>query len=271
MTQQPRASIIMPLLSQQDEWLAEALQSALNQTVPCALLVVTSPDTPASNRALLAGFAADHPHLKIFERPKDAGFAGAINAGFEQAATDRLGLLLSDDWLSLDAMEQLLGVEADIVVSGRIGYAADGQQVLWQSIPQQARFDALPTLQQKASYLGHFLLFQRSQVLAVGGVDPLIGHTGADDFDLPWTLLEQGADVAIISQGLYHYRDHDKLRLTLRSQQDQMNDLRKVLAKHGMVGDACERLVAEKAKWYGVPCHVAIDNPEWYLAESSEP
>ena len=122
----------------------------------------------------------------------------------------------------------------------------------------------MPTLQEQASYVGHFILFQRASVLAVGGVDPEIGLTGADDYDLIWTMLEQGASVRLIPEALYHYRDHDGERLTMRTQQDQLLDLRKILAKHKVSPEETERLVAGKARWYGVPCHFAIDHPDWY-------
>ena len=257
-----RATIVMPLLAQQDDWLRQSLASALNQTVPTAVLVVTSEETPGANHDILRELS--HPRLEVMRRQPGDGFAGAINLGFREARTSRVGLLLTDDWLSPEAVERCIVETADIVASAQIGYAADGVRRFWQVSADQARFDALPSLQAKASYVGHFLLFRRSKVLAVGGVDPEIGLTGADDYDLIWTLLEHGASVKLVPEPLYHYRDHDGLRLTLRNQEDQIRDLRKILAKHRVTPEETERLVAQKAKWYGVPGHVAIANPEWF-------
>ena len=263
MTPPPLATIVMPLRRQQDSYLHQAVTSAALQTVPTAVLVVTSEATPASNLAILKDLAAEHPLLEVIQRKPGQGFADAINLGFSTADTDRVGLLLTDDWLSPHAVESCLHHDADIVSTGRIAYAADGVQTLWSRVIDQTRYDAIPTLEGKASALGHFLLFRRAAVLAVGGVDPSIGLTGADDYDLPWTLLEQGASVRLVAEPLYHYRDHDGERLTLRTQQDQVRDLRRILAKHEVGPEETERLVAAKSRWYGVPCHVAIHDPDW--------
>jgi hypothetical protein len=150
------------------------------------------------------------------------------------------------------------------------GLRRRGGRRLWLRNPDQARFDALPGLQERASYISHFFLFKRAAFLAVGGVDPEIGLTGPDDYDLIWTLLERGASVRLVPQPLYRCRDHTETRLTLRPQADQIRDLRRILAKHGVGPAETERLVAQKAKWYGVPCHVAIADPEWYLKPAAD-
>ena len=266
MSEMMLATIVMPLLAQQDDWLHHSVASALAQTVPTRVLVVTSAHTPLSNLEVLHKVA--HPRLTVLRRSPGEGFADAINLGFRESGTERVGLLLTDDWLSPWAVERCIAETADIVASARTAYAADGEQQVWQSCADQIHFDALLTIQEKASYLGHFLMFQRSKVLSVGGVDPRIGLTGADDYDLIWTLLEQGATVKLVPEALYHYRDHDGLRLTLRKQEDQIHDLRKILAKHGVSPEETERLVAQKSKWYGGPCHVAIKDPEGFLTSS---
>jgi glycosyltransferase involved in cell wall biosynthesis len=262
--QPDQATIVMPLLQQRDEWLELAVLSALCQTVPVAVIVVTSPATPASNRTVLHRIGAAHPRLRVIERPTGAGFADAINLGFHEAITPRVGLLLSDDWLSPETVETCLARDADIVGTARVAYDADGTQVLWQTGSDQARYDSFTDDQSRASYIGHFLLFRRSVFLDAGGVDPTIGLTGADDYDLIWTMLEHGASVSLVPQALYHYRDHDGQRLTMRRQEDQIRDLRKILTKHRVPADEAERLAASKARWYGVPCHVAIKDPDWF-------
>ena len=271
MTEVAAASIVVPLLSQQDDWLEQCLRSALTQTVAIPVLVVTSGKTPNSNLELLRWLSASYPQLEWFERQPKSGFAGAINEGFTRSRSPRVGLLLSDDWLSPDTIERCLLDQADIVSTGHIGYSADGGTILWRRRLSQEAFDALPTLERKASYLAHFFLFRREAVLDVGGVDPGIGQVGPDDYDLPWTLLEQGASVALTDAPMYHCRDHALDRLTLRPQAEQLRDLRKILHKHGVDEHTCERLMAEKARWYGVPCHVAMENPDWYRDSGTRP
>lgn len=263
MPPQPLATIVMPLRRQRDSWLRQAVTSAVRQSVPTAVIVVTSEATPASNRDVLRSVEAEHPLLRVIGRSPGEGFADAINLGFRSATTDRVGLLLTDDWLSPHAVESCLRHDADVVSTGRTACSADGSRTLWSRVIDQRRFDAIPTLEAKASAIGHFMLFRRDVVLAVGGVDRTVGLTGADDYDLPWVLLEHGASVRMVGEPLYHYRDHDEERLTLRTQEDQVRDLRRILAKHAVGTEETERLVAAKARWYGVPCHVAIHDPDW--------
>lgn len=264
-TQGPAATIVVPLLAQEDEWLHQCLRSALKQTVKVTVAVVTSPRTPASNVAVLEDLQRRHPEIHCFERPTGGGFADAINAGFRFARTERVGLLLSDDWLLPTTLAECLAHEADIVATGRRAFAADGSTRLWERVPSQAAFERLTTFEAKASYLGHFFLFRRALFLAVGGVDPEIGLTGADDYDLPWTLLEQGASVSVVERPLYRYRDHEKTRLTLRERTAQVHDFRRVLQKHGIPETEIEEQVRKRQRWFGVPTIRAIEDPNWYL------
>lgn len=268
MTRKVRATVVVPLLSQRDDWLRACVLSALDQTIATSVVVVTAARTPSSNRDTLAELQRRSEDLHFFERPTGHGFAHAINAGFQFASTERVGLLLSDDWLLPDAVESCVAVDADMVVTGRQAYAADGTTHLWTRVPSREKFDALTTLEEKAGLVGHFLLFRRERFLAVGGVDADVGLTGADDYDLPWTLLEHGASVGFVERALYGYRDHDETRLTLRDREVQVRDLRRVLAKHGLAAEEIERLVRRKEKWFGVPSHYALENPDWYREAS---
>ena len=267
MKQSPRASIVMPLRSQVDAWLHTAVLSALRQSVPIEVIVITSSFTPDSNREILDDLTRSGD-LIVIERPAGVGFAEAINLGFRVSSCERVGMLLSDDWLSSDAVERCIAIDADIVGTARQAYAADGIRKLWRSPADQHRFDQFPSLQEKASYLGHFLFLRRTAMLQVGGVDSTIGLTGADDYDLVWTMLEQGSKACLLPEALYHYRDHEGERLTLRDRPAQIADLRKILLKHGVGPGDTERLVAEKSRWYGVTCQYAIDNPQWQLTAS---
>jgi glycosyltransferase involved in cell wall biosynthesis len=52
-----QASIVIPLLRQREAWLQRAVESALVQTTPAEVVVITSPDTPASNTGVLEACA----------------------------------------------------------------------------------------------------------------------------------------------------------------------------------------------------------------------
>ena len=251
------ASIVIPLLSQVDEWLEVSVRSALAQSAPTEVIVVTSRSTPASNLKILERLQEHHDALAVLPEEKPGSFPGAINTGFRQARCDRVGLLLSDDWLDKAAVEQCLQYFADIVSTGNIVYFPDGRinEAACRSI-SMAHFLARPTLEAKACYLRHFFLFRREFALAAGGLDETIGnYPGIDDFDFIWTLLEHGATVGIIEKRLYHYRDHDGERLTLADAELATRNLEKILRKHLVVGEEAKQIVDNHSRWYGRPIY----------------
>lgn len=252
-----RASLVIPLLRQVDAWLEFCVLSALRQTVPVEVIVVTSKITPASNVHLLQRLR-EGARLHIRQQTND-GFAAALNHGIQTATCGRIGFLLSDDWLHPTAVFKCLAHDSDIVSTQVSNYTADGTTAL--GIDRRItndHFDHLKSLEAKASYLSHFYLFDRTKLLDVGGVDESIGETGADDYDLIWTLLENRASVSIVEELLYFKRDHSGERLTLRDPDAQVADLHKIFDKHGIYGAVRNRLTKQHRRWYGRPIHQVV-------------
>lgn len=252
------ATIIIPVLEQNPDWLDRCVKSALAQSVPTEVIVVHAQRTPRAQLTQLNRLAATNPVLRVLEE-QSPGFAGALNTGIRAASATRVGLLLSDDWIEPTAVEETTAVDADIVSTGLNVYDADGCTCFHSlaRTPTLEAFQNCASIERRAAYLEHFLLFRKSTLLASGGVDESVGLTGADDFDLIWTLLENGASVAVLPRKLYCYRDHDDDRLSLRSRRDQLRDLSRILAKHGIEGRERWRLLREHSRWFGQPVHVA--------------
>jgi glycosyltransferase involved in cell wall biosynthesis len=254
-TDEAKASIVVPLLGQRDDWLEQCVLSALNQSVPCEVLVVRSPRTPARNLATLERLGQDRLRSILQER---VGFPAAINDGFRSASCDRIGLLLSDDWLKPDAVERCLEHGEDIVSTGMTCFAANGvdeyASLSWDH--DRAVYERLPTLESKACYLSHFFLFQAARIREAGGLDETIGDApGIDDYDFVWTLLEHRASVAVVERRLYCYRDHDGQRLTLGDPVEQVRNLIRILDKHGLQGVEREAVLRSHSVWYGKAMH----------------
>jgi glycosyltransferase involved in cell wall biosynthesis len=255
-----KASVVIPVLNQREAWLDQCVRSALAQTVPTEVLVVVSPRTGEPLLRMVQQIAGSHPNLRVLQEERP-GFAGALNTGIRRSATERVGFLLSDDWLERTAVEECLPFTADIVSTGLSVWAADGR-TRFDAVsrrPSQTVFDELPTLERKAEYLEHFFLFQKQALMAVGGVDEDVGLTGCDDFDLIWTLLEHGATVRVLEPPLYNYRAHAEERLTRRSREAQLRDLEKVLDKHGVHGEMRRSLLLRHAEWFGELVHVVFE------------
>lgn len=247
------ASVVIPLLRQDDRWLERALRSALVQSARCEVIVVPSPQTPPSNLALVEDMGRRAPGRLVVASPSVSGFPRAVNTGFGLARAERAGLLLSDDWLEPTAVEECLEISADVVSTGLRSVAADGSDLphLSRQLDMES-FLKRRTLERRAAYLTHFLLFSRSKVDSIGGLDETLGETpGIDDYDLIWTLLEHGATVGITGRPLYNYRVHRGDRLTLRSRAEQTRTLSRILDKHGVRDPERAHLVERQAVWFG--------------------
>ena len=252
--------MIIPLLSQVDSWLYRAVQSALNQSVPTQVIVVTAERTQQSNLMILQNLCRDHRNLTIAPQ-QGVGFANALNEGIRIAKTPRVGFLLSDDWLLPTAVESCLHHSSTIVSTSLLAFAEDGVTSIVGAdcFINRSRYDRLPTLERKADYLSHFFLFYREAILSIGGVDETIGDApGIDDYDMIWTLLENGATVSIVECPLYCYRDHGRQRLTLRPPLEQIKTLLKIFDKHKIYEPERSTLLAAHAAWFGRPIHEVL-------------
>lgn len=249
------ASLVIPLLRQVDAWLLRAVRSALAQTVPVEVLVITSPHTPASNLAVLAQLGALAGERLVVTPRRRNGFPNAINTGLSLANGPRVGLLLSDDWLDDDAVERCLAIDADIVSTGAHRYRANGTPLPHlRRVLSASDYARQKSLEERAAYLTHFFLLRQAAVAAVGGLDESLGDApGIDDYDLIWTLLENGATVGMTESPVYNFTIHDGERLTMRDREEQVRTLERIFDKHGFTGEARARRIREHARWFGRP------------------
>jgi glycosyltransferase involved in cell wall biosynthesis len=261
------ATILVPLLRQVPDYLATALRSATEQTLPAEVLIVSSSATPASNTEMIEAFRRSNPGSVRVVELDGVGFARALNLGFREAASDRVALLFSDDWLEQTAVEATVAINADVVSGGKRIWRQDddGELVLIREwVGSESELGRQPTSELRASYVAHMLLLSRPRVLELGGVDESLGDVGGvDDFDLIWTMLDAGASVGFTEAPQYNLRDHGGERLTLRPRDQQLAALLRILDKHG-VTDPVERdsIVARHSRWYGKTISAGLDELE---------
>src|SRR6266478_6181304 len=143
------ATIIIPLLRQEDAWLEQCVRSAISQTLVSEVLVVTSARTPQSNLDIISSLQRTSPQLMICTQ-EAGGFPAALNLGIHRASGSRVGFLLSDDWMEPGAVEATIRQGANIVCTGLTTYLADGVTRIGKAsgTPSMADFCRLPDLEQ---------------------------------------------------------------------------------------------------------------------------
>ena len=264
------ATLIIPLLDQRVDWLDRCMSSALHQTNPCEVIVVYSEQTRDAALTYLMLQEERYVNLTTVKRPPGSRFPGAINLGFKLATAARVGLVFTDDWIELDCVARCLSLDTDIVSTSQTGFDADGITFRYRRNVSPETFSKCDTLEEKARCLGHFFLFKAAILDKIGGVDENVGLTGCDDFDMIWSMLERNASVGIVEDALYNARDHQETRLTMRSKDEQVEDMKKVLVKHGVRGIEFDRLIALHSRWYGRPVHHVMQETEDHVESSRD-
>ena len=79
-----QCSIVIPLLSQKNQWLDECVTSALRQTAACEVIVVTSTETPQPNMEVLQRLEVSNENL-ILTSCGARNFPGGTIRGNDQS------------------------------------------------------------------------------------------------------------------------------------------------------------------------------------------
>lgn len=104
---QPLVSIIIPVYNS-EKWLADALGSALGQSVGDIEAIAVDDGSTDGSLEILRAFAARDPRLKVLVNEKNCGHAAARNRAIESSSGRWLAFLDSDDRLAPDFCRVLL-------------------------------------------------------------------------------------------------------------------------------------------------------------------
>ena len=178
--------------------------------------------------------------------------AGAINTGMRYAPTVFVALLLADDRWSNDALAVLNNYiaeypEVDFFHSSRQIIDEDDRPIssVHRSQPHVAVGDF-----KHGSPVKHLLCWRKDKALACGGLDESLNSVGPDDYDLPWTMAEHGAEFKAISECLYYYRDHRaSYRLTTHLPLDvHKREIARIMEKHNVDAPSIREFIADGGK-----------------------
>lgn len=191
-----RTTILIPSYNQKD-FLAEAIDSALAQTVPCEIIVVNDGSTDGS-RFILDDYA---DRVKVVHQV-NKGLPSARNTGIMNATGDLVLMLDSDDKLMPTAVERIEKVfddtDADIVSASFTQFGLQAGDVILQMRPVLDDFKT-------GNKIGYCSAFKRADLLAIGGYSPRM-IWGYEDLALTIDLLKRGKKIYTIPEPLWMYR-----------------------------------------------------------------
>ncbi len=188
-------TIIIPSYNQ-EEFLSDAIESALDQTVNCPIIVVDDGSTDNSLE-----IARKYPVKVISQVNK--GLASARNTGIMQDTDDWILFLDADDILLPNCVERIEEVikenpDVDIVAPSLKTFGTSNQQIILMANPTLEDFRG-------GNKLGYCAAIRKSKLLEVGGYSPKMTF-GYEDFYLWINLLTRGAKIVTIPEVLWLYR-----------------------------------------------------------------
>jgi len=240
-------TILLPSKNPTPLFFNEALQSLFEQSSDDWRLIVIGD----SETGRLLETARRDPRIHLIPNTAPR-ISGALNAGMREAKTAFVCALHNDDRLCGAAIETLhrylAEYPADFYYASRRIIDEHGEAVTPVLLaPAQLQCsDFIHTS------IKNLMCWDVGKALAIGGVDEELGLHGADDYDFPWSMLENGCRFQAISECLYEYRDHrESYRLTTHVPLDaQIADLAKILRKHGVSEDAIDRQIKIRSSGY---------------------
>lgn len=201
-------SIVIPVHNHQD-FIAEAVESALNQTVSCEIIVVN--DGSTDNTKFILDEYADK--VKVISQT-NRGLPSARNTGIMNATGDYILFLDSDDILESNCVERIGEVikdtDADVVAASFKTFGTTDQLILLKMRPTLDDFKT-------GNKLGYCAAIKRSVLLECGGYSAKMVW-GYEDLALWHDLLRRRKTIVTIPDYLWRYRTKQYSMLTIAQQ-----------------------------------------------------
>ena len=120
-----KVSVIIPVYNV-EEYLRECLDSVINQTLKDIEIICVNDYSTDNSLSILEEYAKNDSRIKIIKHDKNKGLGPARNTGINNANSEYIFFLDSDDYLKLDIIEKLhnkiIESNSDIVFSQMIAF-----------------------------------------------------------------------------------------------------------------------------------------------------
>lgn len=187
----------------QAKWLPEAIESALNQTVYCEVLVIDDGSTDNSLEI------ARNYKVRVISQV-NKGLSSARNAGVMNASGEYVLFLDADDILQPQCAEKILNVtketKAEVVAPSFKEFGIRDTELILMSNPTIEDFKT-------GNRVGYCSAVKTSLLKEIGGYSPRM-TTGYEDLHLWFNLLSRGAKIVTIPEVLWLYRTKEVSMIT---------------------------------------------------------
>ncbi|WP_294404622.1 glycosyltransferase family 2 protein [uncultured Clostridium sp.] len=207
----PSVSVIVPIYNV-EKYLRKCIDSLINQTIKDIEIILVNDGSPDNSRAICEEYAEADKRIKIINK-ENGGLSSARNAGFNEAESDYILFVDSDDWINKNMIEILLNEikknNADIV---QCRYANVIDENVDESINEKVaskiidNIDALRNLYKNDSYLETVVTWNKLYKKSLfDGIKFPEGKLNEDEFTTH-KLLFKCKKIVLIDAKLYYYR-----------------------------------------------------------------
>lgn len=190
----------------QQEYLPDAIESALAQTVPCEIIVC---DDGSTDNSLAIARSYESQGVKVISQV-NKGLPSARNTIIMNMTGEYLLPLDADDILKencVEVMQAVIAEEPDVdIIAPSFKCFGLGDIEIILSQPMLKDFS-------KANYLGYFSAIRKSKLLEIGGYSPRMTW-GWEDYHLWINLLNRGAKLIVLTDVLVLYRTKEISMIT---------------------------------------------------------
>lgn len=208
----PLVSVVLPTHNRAGI-LGYAIGSVLGQTERNIELIVVDDASTDDTPVVLNQFAKIDSRIKILRNPEPLGGGGARNVGIAASSGEWVAFLDDDDaWMENKLRTQL---EKLAVHSSAVACSCSYERYTTTGRKMVVRVPDDITLQQlfRLNYLAgaSMCMASRSALLSIGGFDTKF--RSGQDWDL-WVRLRYEGSIAICSEPLIKYQDHNGVRIS---------------------------------------------------------
>ena len=193
-------SVIIPSWNQ-GQYLAEAIESVLAQTLKPHEIIVISDGSPDDTRYVTKSYP-----VKYIEQV-NKGLPSARNTGILNATGDYCFFLDADDMMTENCLQRITDTiaenpDADIIAPSFKEFGVRDTNVILMANPTLEDFKT-------ANRIGYFSAIKRDALLEIGGYSPKMTF-GWEDYHLWFNLLSVGKKIVTIPEVLILYRVKEK-------------------------------------------------------------
>ncbi|MHB8257428.1 MAG: glycosyltransferase family 2 protein [Acidiferrobacterales bacterium] len=206
---------VFTTLYNHEKFIGHALQSALNQTLSPAEVIVI--DDASTDDSVRAARAVDHPLIRVFDQKYNLGGANTVR-GIGLCKGDFIAILNSDDAWETEKLEKQCRLMSGLPSAGAVFThikAVDEDGAQWDSGSHQLQHTFNSRNRTRHEWLRHFFLegnpFCASSALVrrqcFDGLGTLNGsYIQLQDLDMWIRLTVAGYDLHVIEEPLTYYR-----------------------------------------------------------------